>query len=290
MKKTLLLVVAVIIAINLSYGQSFRALPIYRYFNAVAPDSLNPLDSTTITYGGWSIQSVTGTKSWYVGHYTTTGNYYGHCNGFVATGQTAQEQWFISPGFSTVTYPNAKLRFSSCQKFDGTSIAVLVSTDYNGTGLPATGTWTDITSSVILPPLNLSGARTWYNSGNVSLSAYSGSNVYVAFKYVCLATTATDWEVDSISIVNSTSGIQDLAPLKNSISVYPNPVSSVLYLNNIEGVQTITLSNVIGEAIENITVNGNTTSINVSSLKKGLYFITFMNAEGIVTTKKFSKE
>lgn len=290
MKKNLLLVVvAMIIAINFTYGQSHRELPIYRYFNAVAPDSANSLDSTSITYGGWSIQSVTGAKPWYIAHYTTSGNYYVRGNGFASTGQTAQEQWFISPGFSTIDYPAAKLRFSSCQKFAGAAIQVLVSTDYTGTGLPGSATWTDISSSCTWPPYN-GATRVWVNSGSASLSSYVGANVYVAFKYTCDATSATDWEVDSISIVNSSVGIQDLNSPKNSIAIYPNPTSSVLYLNNIEGVEMIKVSNVLGEAIETINISGNVTSLDVSTLKKGLYFISFMNQEGIIATKKFSKE
>ena len=289
MKKSLLFVFIALVAMNLSYGQSHRALPIYRYFNNVAPDSINSLDSTSITYGGWSVQSVTGASPWYVGHYTSSGNYYAHGNGYLATGQTAQEQWFISPGFSTVDFPGAALKFTSCQKFAGDPIAVMVSTNYNGVGLPATATWTDITSSLTLPPTNVSGPRVWVNSGSTSLSAFVGANVYIAFKYICTATTATDWEVDSISILNSSVGINEVNTTSNAISVYPNPVSSTLTLSNLEGIEMIRISNIIGQTIENINVSGNNMNLNVATLKRGLYFISFMNNNSIVTTKKFSK-
>jgi hypothetical protein len=290
MKKNLfLVVVAMTFAISLTFGQSHRELPIYRYFNAIAPDSTNTLDSTDITYGGWSIQSVAGTLAWYVGHYSSSGNYYAHCNGY-ATPQAAQEQWFISPGFSTVTYTNAILKFSSCQKFTGSPIQIMVSTDYDGISLPATGTWSVITSGLTLPPANASGPRVWYSSGNVDLSSYSGANVYVAFKYTCDATNSTDWEVDSIKITSTGVGIRDVSPLRNSIAVYPNPVSSILYLNNLKGIEMIRVYNLIGETIENISISGNIASIDVSTLKKGLYFISFMDQNRIVSTKKFSKE
>ena len=290
MKKCLLFVFIAIAAISLSYGQSHRELPIYRNFNGTPPDSSNTLDSTAITYGGWSIQSVTGALPWYIGHYTSSGNYYAHGNGYAATGQTAQEQWFISPGFSTVNYPDATLKFTSCQKFTGAPIQIMVSTDYNGTGLPATGTWTDITSSLTLPPANASGPRVWVNSGNVSLSSHVGANVYIAFKYTCDATTATDWEVDSISIINNTVGIQNVNTTEKSIAVYPNPATSTLYLNNIDGVEMIRVSNVIGETIETMNVSGKSTTINVADLKKGLYFISFMNQNNVIATKKFTKD
>lgn len=278
-------------AISLTFGQSFRELPIYRNFNGTPPDSANTLDSTDITYGGWSIQSVIGTKSWYISTYTGSPNYYANANGYAATGQTAQEMWFISPGFSTITYPNAILKFSSCQKFAGNPIQIMVSSDYHGIGLPTTATWDDITSSATLPPTNLSGLRVWVSSGDVDLSSYTGNDtLYVAFKYTCDANNATHWEVDSIKITASGVGIINLTHLKNPITVYPNPVSSVLYLNNLEGIEMIKISNVIGETIENLNVSGNITSIDVSTLRKGLYLISFMDNNSIVSTRKFSKE
>jgi len=289
MKKSLLFVFfAIIVAANLSYGQSHRELPIYRNFNGTAPDSTNTLDSTDINYGGWSIQSVTGAKPWYIGRYNL--NYYIHGNGYAATGQTAEEQWFISPGFSTIAYPDATLKFTSCQKFAGSPIQVMVSTNYDGVGLPATAIWNDITSSLTLPPTNLSGPRVWVNSGNASLSSYVGANVYVAFKYTCDATSATDWEVDSISIINNTVGFNNINALINSISLYPNPASSVLYLKNLEGVDVIRVSNIIGETVESITVSGNNTTLDVSALKKGLYFISFLNQNSVIASKKITIE
>ena len=109
------IVVAMFIASGLVYGQSHRNLPIYRNFNCTAPDSANTHDSTEITYGGWSIQKVTGTWGWEIGHYY--GNYYAECNGYSSTEEVEQEQWFISPGFSTIAYTNATLSFTSCDKF-----------------------------------------------------------------------------------------------------------------------------------------------------------------------------
>lgn len=288
MKKTFtIIVIAMFFAVNLSFGQSHRELPIYRYFNSVAPDSVNPLDSTDITYGGWSVQSVTGTANWYVGHYTTTGNYYAHCNGYLVG---ATESWFISPGFSTIDYPNAKLKFSSCQKFTGMSIQILVSTDYDGLGLPATATWTDITSSCILPPANPSGPRVWYSSGYVDLSTYVDDNVYVAYKYICDAIEATDWEVDSISIINSGVGIPETESKNQNVTVCPNPASDMIYINNAKGSKLVEISNLLGQNVqqENIT-NGNA-CINISNLPRGIYFVSFLNEQGMLTIKKFIKD
>lgn len=59
---------------------------------------------------------------------------------------------------------------------------VWVSLDYTS-GLPSTATWTQI-------PTNFTNASTWdfYNSGDLSLSAYANKKIRVAFKYTSTAT------------------------------------------------------------------------------------------------------
>jgi hypothetical protein len=77
---------------------------------------------------------------------------------------------------------------------------------------------------------------------------------------------------------------------KSSVSIYPNPVSNILYVNNMNGVETIRVSNILGKTLENIKVSGTQTAINVSEFAKGVYFVSLINENGTVTTKKFAKE
>ena len=283
------LIVAILFSSAIAFGQSHRNLPIYRNFNGVAPDSMNTLDSTSISYGGWSIQSPQGTRSWAVKNFTA--NYYVGCNGFISTGQVAQEQWFISPGFSTITYPNAHLNFSSANKFAGNPIAVLVSTNYDGVSLPSTATWSDITNLVTLPPPNPSGPRSWYKSGNVNLASFNGNNVYVGFKYTCDALTATDWEVDSISITNTITGIQTINSNGNIISFYPNPVNNELVVSNDLLIDKIEMYNLIGEQINSSqNINNKKYALNVSELRSGIYFAKVYLKNGTIVSQKIIKD
>lgn len=291
--KTKKLLISIIVTItftaNLTFGQSHRNLPMYRYFNATSPDSLNTLDSTSITYGGWSIQSPLGTRAWSVRRYTT--NYYAGCNGYLATGQVAQEQWFISPGFSTINYPDATLNFVSCDKFAGTPMAVLVSTNYDGLSLPATATWTDITNNLIIAVPNTSGPRVWTESGNVSLSTYSGNNVYVGFKYTCNATTATDWELDSISITSAIAGIESINGIGDAIFAYPNPCRSKLKIRNEFLINKIEIYNTIGDLVSSFeNVNNKEYTVNVSAFQNGIYFTKIQLVNGNIVSKKLIKE
>jgi len=96
-------------------------------------------------------------------------------------------------------------------------------------------------------------------------------------------------EPRDINDVSVHSGITDFD--KSSVSIYPNPVSSNLFLTNIEGIEMIRISNILGEAIESINVSGYPqVIINVNDLPNGIYFLTMININGIATTKKFSKE
>ncbi|MFA4853392.1 MAG: T9SS type A sorting domain-containing protein [Bacteroidales bacterium] len=67
-------------------------------------------------------------------------------------------------------------------------------------------------------------------------------------------------------------------------------VSNFLSVSNIEGAQMIRISNILGESVQNIKVLGNYTTINVSKLSKGVYFISLIDANGVINTRKFIKE
>lgn len=73
------------------------------------------------------------------------------------------------------------------------------------------------------------------------------------------------------------------------ISMFPNPVTSVLSINSMDTLEAISIYNIIGQEVMNLRVNANNTTINVSNLENGIYIIkTF--SEGKVSTSKFIKE
>ena len=72
----------------------------------------------------------------------------------------------------------------------------MISTDYVS-GLPSTGTWTDITSSFAYS----TGSWAWVSSGNFNLNAYKQANVHIAFKFTGTAASWDTWEVDNIKII-----------------------------------------------------------------------------------------
>ena len=94
-------------------------------------------------------------------------------------------------------YTEEKLSFQSAMKYgtagDG-SFKVMYSTNYSGTGDPNTATWTDINATLS------AGNFVFTQSGEIDLSAVSGTNVYIAFKYTCGTANVPTWEVASIAL------------------------------------------------------------------------------------------
>jgi hypothetical protein len=70
-----------------------------------------------------------------------------------------------------------------------------------------------------------------------------------------------------------------------SISIYPNPATDVLNISGVEGVTSLVINDINGRTIK--TVN-DASSINVSDLTAGVYFVNITSENGNVT-KKFMK-
>jgi hypothetical protein len=84
-------------------------------------------------------------------------------------------------------------------------------------------------------------------------------------------------------------GIEE-GSLENMISLMPNPATDVLNIkfDGIEGNVTVEMTNIQGQLVHAdrfMNVSGNTETINVSSLKKGMYIVKFIS-NGEVATKQ----
>jgi len=85
-----------------------------------------------------------------------------------------------------------------------------------------------------------------------------------------------------------TSSISETEEL--SFTVYPNPVSATLNINDIEGISQINIVNILGETVATYSVSGNTANLNVSNLQSGIYFVTLLKQNVISGKAKFIKE
>ena len=113
-----------------------------------------------------------------------------------------EEDWLIIPGIDFDSYSNEIMTFDSWYKY-GTDDAdnylkLLYSSDYPGSGDPSGYTWNELTFT------HPASDQTWTSSGDIDLSTISGSSVYIAFKYHYNSGSYRGWEIDNISIQEST--------------------------------------------------------------------------------------
>lgn len=158
---------------------------------------LVPLFEETFTsnWNGWTKFSVTGAQIWTLD--TQFGNP-GNCakmSGYSGGNQT-NEDWLVSPSINLSSVSTATLNFQTASKFAGNLLEAKISTNYSGAGNPNLATWTNLTATL---DTNTS-SYIWTNSGNIDISAFTGGNVYIAFKYTSTTSAASTWEVDNVKI------------------------------------------------------------------------------------------
>ena len=144
---------------------------------------------------GWTFVNVEGEMTWNIATYQ--GNHYAYANGYSGGSAHVNEDWCISPAFNLDAIDNPVLTFRTAKNYDGPDLEVLFSNNYNGTD-PSDATWTPLSC-----PLS-TGSWTWVESGEIDLSAFSGTDCYIGFKYTCTNDGAAGWEVDDIMLVGQT--------------------------------------------------------------------------------------
>jgi hypothetical protein len=156
-------------------------------FGGVSPLFLS--EPLTATFGSFTPISVSGAQAWSITSYGAT------MTGYSSGTNYANEDWLVSSSFDLSNYSDPILSFTSVMNYgaagDG-SLKLYYSTDYTS-GAPSTGTWTELTGFALS-----AGGWAVTPSGNIDLSAATGSNVHIAFKYTSSASSAPTWEIKNV--------------------------------------------------------------------------------------------
>ncbi|HNW69571.1 MAG TPA: choice-of-anchor J domain-containing protein [Bacteroidales bacterium] len=178
------------------------------------------------------------------------------------------DNYLITPQF-TIPAGNYDLKFWAAPQdpaWPSEKYAVLVST--TGT---APADFTEIFSET------LTAADSSYKENVLSLAAYSGQSIYIAFRH--FDCTDMFWmKLDDVSI-EAASGINETN--EELVSIYPNPANDKLNIiaNNIESVE---IFNLIGETVASY---GNISMINTSDLSIGTYIVKVITDSKVFTQK-----
>ncbi|KAF2081388.1 T9SS-dependent choice-of-anchor J family protein [Flavobacterium sharifuzzamanii] len=142
-------------------------------------------------------------------------------NGYSDSG--ASKDWLISPrlrldGFTQIPL----LSFYSRQFYDGPSLKLMVSTNYDGVSDPNTATWTPLDGKF---PGN---TGTYAKSEFINLTAYKTDHTYLAWVYETTSgglDNAAEWSFDDFAIIDESKYV-DSNPRLDFADVSPNTVSS----------------------------------------------------------------
>jgi hypothetical protein len=157
---------------------------------------------------GWINKDVLGSLNWYCRTYSSNNYAQVTSNGSGAI----NEAWMITKEINLQTAIAPKFTFDvTIGYWNASCLSVLISENFDGTAAGIrTATWTDISSSFVIPVTPTSGYGTATNAGVADLTAYKGKKVRIAFKYKGDGRSATDrgteplktttYQVDNIKV------------------------------------------------------------------------------------------
>jgi hypothetical protein len=150
-------------------------------------------DASTSIPAGWTQTQIEGNKSWYVP--TFNGNNYAAMTGYKGTAPF--DQWLVTPPVDMSEVTNKTLSFDTQVNGYGSTttvfeVYVLTSSEV------ATATKTKLSPAIATAPA--SGYSEWVASGDLDLSAFSGT-IYIGFRYYATAdANFATWCVDNVKL------------------------------------------------------------------------------------------
>ena len=95
---------------------------------------------------------------------------------------------------------------------------------------------------------------------------------------------------DTITIVENDPNAVDNFDWKNTIDIFPNPVSQNLFIGQPVNYDEVKIINILGEVVKNVEITSDDfLKTNVADLNSGIYFILIKSGNEMVE-KKFVKE
>lgn len=261
---------------DIEYSLDFNQLTEYANVNTACWTNAKGGDETT------GYQEV-GSSRWYTKHFLN--NETNSIGVRVNLFSNNRKEWLISP-LLNLTGEGLQLTFKYGLTENGETsssamgaddyVKLLISTD-DGVTWTVLNTW-DASNT----PSNEE------NTYTQDLSSYANSSVRIAFYATDGATDDEedyDFFIDDFVVTNteSTGTIQHEL---TSLSIYPNPVSDMLSITNDTAIDTVEMFDVNGRRLVNKKVNNASTTIDVSSLATGTYFVKVTTDDGKTTTQQ----
>ena len=129
---------------------------------------------------------------------------------------------------------------------------------------------------------------------NTGVSSAYANSVLCFFYDICRDEELDlDFDIDAPMNSKSTTAVAESDAEQLAIYVYPNPADEELniLLNSLpEGRTTIEFHDVTGRLVLSEEIKGNSTSINISSLRQGVYMYRIVNGDNVIARDRIVKE
>lgn len=197
--------------------------------------------------------------------------------------RTDVEDWIVSSAMTATDKSqfrffvrNYESKDQTGQSFSASKVSVLVST----TSATDRSTFTEEMSQT-LPYF-----EGQYSEYTVDLSKYAGQDIYIAVRHTVndgLAAFFDDFYFEHFS--NFVVGMKSES-MNGRITVYPNPVADIAYLNGMDENADITVTSASGAVVLR---QDNVSQIDLSGLSAGFYILTVKSADKVETIRIIKK-
>ncbi len=148
----------------------------------------------------FELRSVVGDQEWYQSSYSGAG--YAKMSGYSSGSRYDNEDWMITSEIDLTETPDAILNLSQMQNFlsgDWQQTFIYIREGYTAGDALDVADWTEVVLADENKPAG--DSYNYFESGDISLSAYNGKKIHVAFLYKSAAPDdASTWQINQLSV------------------------------------------------------------------------------------------
>jgi hypothetical protein len=143
-----------------------------------------------------------------------------------------------------------------------------------------------ITNTITIPGTAVIGTTRMRVLKNSNIAAYSDPNAPTSINSACGSLRSGQAEDYSVNITAANLSTQDRNINKENLTLYPNPTPGAIQIKTTEVIDKYEIYSISGQKV----VEGNSTSLNISTLIPGTYLIKIQLKNNTMITEKIIKK